>query len=222
VRYTLKWKGVGSLPFIVCCARTAVERLVAAGASQVEVRQDPDSFDNPDTWTVMLDPEGQRVLRFRFQHAYRLVLINRTKSEIAWHACTDVMASPVTYHPANTGATLEAVLFDMDGPAAAGYRRVTAQAPFSGASMRWTALISDDRFDSLVHPSCTRQDHQTYHAEIILQRQEVRRAGERWRASRLTLIDGNPESTARRCYQPSPRNIHDWITRCRLRHQDQR
>jgi predicted enzyme related to lactoylglutathione lyase len=36
----------------------AVERLVAAGANQVEVRQDPDSFDNPDTWTVMLDPEG--------------------------------------------------------------------------------------------------------------------------------------------------------------------
>jgi hypothetical protein len=37
---------------------TEVARLVAAGAQQVEVRQDPDSLDNPDTWTVMLDPEG--------------------------------------------------------------------------------------------------------------------------------------------------------------------
>jgi glyoxalase superfamily protein len=24
----------------------------------VEVRQDPASYDNPDTWTVMRDPEG--------------------------------------------------------------------------------------------------------------------------------------------------------------------
>jgi hypothetical protein len=37
---------------------TEVARLVTAGAQQVEVRQDPDSLDNPDTWTVMLDPEG--------------------------------------------------------------------------------------------------------------------------------------------------------------------
>ena len=33
-------------------------RLVEAGAQVVEVRQDPASFDNPDTWTVMRDPEG--------------------------------------------------------------------------------------------------------------------------------------------------------------------
>lgn len=35
-----------------------VARLVASGAQVVEVREDPDSFDNPDRWTVMLDPEG--------------------------------------------------------------------------------------------------------------------------------------------------------------------
>jgi predicted enzyme related to lactoylglutathione lyase len=35
-----------------------VARLVEAGAQLVEVRQDPASFDNPDTWTVMRDPEG--------------------------------------------------------------------------------------------------------------------------------------------------------------------
>ena len=35
-----------------------VARLVGAGAQVVEVRQDPASFDNPDTWTVMRDPEG--------------------------------------------------------------------------------------------------------------------------------------------------------------------
>jgi len=35
-----------------------VQRLVEAGARVVEVRQDPDSFDNPDTWTVLEDPEG--------------------------------------------------------------------------------------------------------------------------------------------------------------------
>jgi predicted enzyme related to lactoylglutathione lyase len=35
-----------------------VARLVAAGAQVVEVRQDPTSLDNPDTWTVMRDPEG--------------------------------------------------------------------------------------------------------------------------------------------------------------------
>jgi predicted enzyme related to lactoylglutathione lyase len=35
-----------------------VARLAEAGAQVVEVRQDPASFDNPDTWTVMRDPEG--------------------------------------------------------------------------------------------------------------------------------------------------------------------
>lgn len=35
-----------------------VKRLVQAGAQLVEVRQDPVSHDNPDTWTVMRDPEG--------------------------------------------------------------------------------------------------------------------------------------------------------------------
>jgi predicted enzyme related to lactoylglutathione lyase len=35
-----------------------VTRLVKAGAQMVEVRQDPASYDNPDTWTVMRDPEG--------------------------------------------------------------------------------------------------------------------------------------------------------------------
>ena len=35
-----------------------VARLVEAGAQVVEVRQDPAWFENPDTWTVMRDPEG--------------------------------------------------------------------------------------------------------------------------------------------------------------------
>ena len=35
-----------------------VQRLLEAGAQLVEVRQDPQSLDNPDTWTVMRDPEG--------------------------------------------------------------------------------------------------------------------------------------------------------------------
>ena len=35
-----------------------VARLAAAGAEVVEVRHDPPSLDNPDTWTVMQDPEG--------------------------------------------------------------------------------------------------------------------------------------------------------------------
>ena len=35
-----------------------VERLVVLGARLVEVRQDPATHDNPDTWTVMEDPEG--------------------------------------------------------------------------------------------------------------------------------------------------------------------
>ena len=35
-----------------------VTRLVAEGAQLVEVRQDPATLDNPDTWTVLRDPEG--------------------------------------------------------------------------------------------------------------------------------------------------------------------
>lgn len=35
-----------------------VIRLVEAGAQVIEVRQDPASYDNPDSWTVMRDPEG--------------------------------------------------------------------------------------------------------------------------------------------------------------------
>jgi hypothetical protein len=35
-----------------------VKRLVEAGAELVEVRQDPGTFDHPDTWTVLRDPEG--------------------------------------------------------------------------------------------------------------------------------------------------------------------
>jgi predicted enzyme related to lactoylglutathione lyase len=35
-----------------------VTRLVEAGAEVVEVRQDPSSLDDPGTWTVMRDPEG--------------------------------------------------------------------------------------------------------------------------------------------------------------------
>jgi hypothetical protein len=35
-----------------------VARLASAGAEVVEVRHDPPSLDNPDTWTVMRDPEG--------------------------------------------------------------------------------------------------------------------------------------------------------------------
>jgi predicted enzyme related to lactoylglutathione lyase len=36
----------------------AVARLVAAGGSLLEMRQDPATLANPDTWAVMLDPEG--------------------------------------------------------------------------------------------------------------------------------------------------------------------
>jgi len=36
----------------------AVDRLVALGARLVEVRQDPDNLENPDTWSVLEDPEG--------------------------------------------------------------------------------------------------------------------------------------------------------------------
>ncbi len=35
-----------------------VERLVAAGATAIVTRRDPDDFENPFTWTVMEDPEG--------------------------------------------------------------------------------------------------------------------------------------------------------------------
>lgn len=35
-----------------------VARLVAAGGEVVEVRRDPDYYDNPDTFTVMHNPEG--------------------------------------------------------------------------------------------------------------------------------------------------------------------
>jgi hypothetical protein len=35
-----------------------VARLIAAGATLVEVRQDPDTYANPDTLAVMQDPEG--------------------------------------------------------------------------------------------------------------------------------------------------------------------
>jgi Glyoxalase-like domain len=35
-----------------------VTRLAQAGAQLVEVRHDPASHENPDTWTVMRDPEG--------------------------------------------------------------------------------------------------------------------------------------------------------------------
>ena len=35
-----------------------VARLVAAGATFVEMRQDPATLPNPDTWAVMQDPEG--------------------------------------------------------------------------------------------------------------------------------------------------------------------
>lgn len=35
-----------------------VERLVGAGARVVEVREDPNSLQNPDRWTVLVDPEG--------------------------------------------------------------------------------------------------------------------------------------------------------------------
>jgi hypothetical protein len=35
-----------------------VARLTAAGAQVVEVRHDPPTYDNPESWTVMRDPEG--------------------------------------------------------------------------------------------------------------------------------------------------------------------
>jgi predicted enzyme related to lactoylglutathione lyase len=35
-----------------------VARLVNAGAALIEMRQDPSTLENPDTWAVMHDPEG--------------------------------------------------------------------------------------------------------------------------------------------------------------------
>ena len=35
-----------------------VDRLIKLGARFVEVRQDPETLDNPDTWTVLEDLEG--------------------------------------------------------------------------------------------------------------------------------------------------------------------
>ncbi len=35
-----------------------VSKLVAAGATLVEMRKDPATFANPDTWAVLQDPEG--------------------------------------------------------------------------------------------------------------------------------------------------------------------
>jgi hypothetical protein len=35
-----------------------VARLVEMGARVVDVRHDPATYDNPDHWTVMTDPEG--------------------------------------------------------------------------------------------------------------------------------------------------------------------
>ena len=35
-----------------------VTRLTDAGAQLVEMQQDPPSYDNPDRWAVMHDPEG--------------------------------------------------------------------------------------------------------------------------------------------------------------------
>lgn len=35
-----------------------VARLVKAGGTLIEMRQDPTTLDNPDTWAVMQDPEG--------------------------------------------------------------------------------------------------------------------------------------------------------------------
>ncbi len=35
-----------------------VSRLVTAGGALVEMRQDPATLSNPDTWAVMQDPEG--------------------------------------------------------------------------------------------------------------------------------------------------------------------
>ena len=36
----------------------AVERLIGLGARVIDVRHDPQEFENPDSWTVLQDPEG--------------------------------------------------------------------------------------------------------------------------------------------------------------------
>ena len=36
---------------------TEIARLRVLGATFVEIRHDPDTFDNPDTWAVLEDPE---------------------------------------------------------------------------------------------------------------------------------------------------------------------
>jgi hypothetical protein len=41
-----------------------VARLVAMGATVLDMRQDPDTFANPDTWAVMQDPEGNEFCVF--------------------------------------------------------------------------------------------------------------------------------------------------------------
>jgi len=35
-----------------------VDHLIGAGANLIELRQDPGTLANPDTWAVMADPEG--------------------------------------------------------------------------------------------------------------------------------------------------------------------
>ena len=41
-----------------------VARLVAVGATLFEMRQDPPTLPNPDTWAVMQDPEGNEFCVF--------------------------------------------------------------------------------------------------------------------------------------------------------------
>jgi hypothetical protein len=41
-----------------------VARLVATGGTLLEMRQDPGTLANPDTWAVMLDPEGNEFCVF--------------------------------------------------------------------------------------------------------------------------------------------------------------
>jgi Glyoxalase-like domain len=41
-----------------------VARLVAVGATLVDLRQDPETLANPDTWAVMQDPEGNEFCVF--------------------------------------------------------------------------------------------------------------------------------------------------------------
>jgi hypothetical protein len=41
-----------------------VARLVALGAKLVDLRQDPETLANPDTWAVMQDPEGNEFCVF--------------------------------------------------------------------------------------------------------------------------------------------------------------